>query len=85
MSSDLLLLWLEDDVLSKRRGIKIGANSRKYAYALTYLPELPYVSTIVLLVVIPTYVQPKCRQLTKTTRHCRGPKWGNVAKCQADI
>ena len=64
------LLWLEDDVLSRRGGITIGANSR--SYALTYLPELLYVSTTVLLVLVPTYVRPTYRKWTKTTGHQPG-------------
>ncbi len=51
---------------------------------LTYLSTL-YVRTIVLLILVPTYVKLTCWQPTKTTRHCRGPKWGDVAKCRANI
>ena len=41
---------------------------------LTYLSTL-YISTIVLLVLVPMYVKPTCREPTETTRHCRGLKW----------
>ncbi len=50
----------------------------------TYLPEHT-VSTIVLLILVPTYVKQTCQKPTKMTRHCQGPEWGNVAKCRADI
>jgi hypothetical protein len=55
-----------------------------FSHPLTYLSTL-YVSTIVLLVSVPTYVKPTCRQPTKMTQHCRGPKWDDVAKCRPDI
>jgi hypothetical protein len=53
-------------------------------HSLTYLSTL-YVSTKVLLVLVPMYVKRTCRLLTEMTRHCWGPKWGNVAKCWPDI
>ncbi len=55
-----------------------------HTHSLTYLSTL-YVSTIVLLVLIPMYMKPTCQEPTETTRHCWGPKWGDVTKCRADI
>ena len=34
-----------------------------------------FLHTIVLLVLVPMYVKPTCRELTETTRHCWGLKW----------
>jgi hypothetical protein len=57
-----------------RRSSLIPRPSSLVPHPVTYLRTL-YVSTIVLLVLVPMYVKPTCREPTETTRHCWGLKW----------